>query len=301
MTGPRRARMVAVIVAAAVVVIAGVAGVLTWAGSREEGPEAVARAWLVAVAEGDDEAARAAMSTGIDALDVGGAAERPSEPSVHGVRIEGDTAEADVSFVLAGDVREASLPLTQSSEGWLVGEGALGRVDISTDLGDSVTIGEAVVPAGQIRLFPGTYDFTAAPRDYLDGSASVSVIPGEEHTVALQATYNSAALDAVREVVTDHLNACTQPAATVADHCGLRVPWPADLAALERIAYRVERLPEVQLTEEGGFAATGGVVVATASGTGRDGSPASATYRDDGWTVRGTITVTGAQIRLGVL
>ncbi|TQK20013.1 hypothetical protein FBY40_2532 [Microbacterium sp. SLBN-154] len=293
--------MVTIVVAAAVVIIVGVAGVLTWAGSRDDGPEAVARTWLAAIAEGDEDAARAAMSREVDALDVGGAVERPSEPSVREVRIDGDTAEADVSFVLAGDVREARLPLTQTSDGWLVGEDALGRVDISTDLGDSVTIGEAVVPAGEVRLFPGTYDLTAAPRDYLDGSASVSVIPGEEHTVAVQATYNSAALDAVREAVADHLNACTQPASAVADDCGLRVPWAADLAVLERIAYRIERLPEVQLTEEGGFAATGGVVVATASGTGRDGSPASATYRDDAWTVRGTITVTGAQIRLGVL
>ena len=101
MPGPRRARTVAIIVAVAVVVVVGVAGVLMWAGSRQAGPEAVARAWLVAVADGDEDAARAAMSGG-DALEVGGAAERLSEPSVGAVRIEGDAAEAEVSFVLAG-------------------------------------------------------------------------------------------------------------------------------------------------------------------------------------------------------
>lgn len=300
MPGPRRARTVAIIVAAAVMVVVGVAGVLMWAGSRQAGPEAVARAWLVAVADGDEDAARAAMSGG-DALEVGGAAERLSEPSVGAVRIEGDAAEAEVSFVLAGESHATSLTLSETPDGWRVGPDALGRVDVSTGLGDSVTIGEAVVPVGEVRLLPGIYDITPAPREYLGDAVSVAVLPGERADVAIDPRFTDAGVQAVREAVTDHLNACTQPATVVTDMCGLRVPWPADLAVLERIAYRIERLPEVQLTDDGGFAATGGAVVATASGTGRDGSPASATYRDDAWGVRGTVTVTGEQIRLRVI
>ncbi|WJL96000.1 hypothetical protein QSU92_01950 [Microbacterium sp. ET2] len=300
MTRPRRARTAAAIVVAAVVV-AGVVGVLMWTGSQQESPEAVARAWLRAIAEGDDDAARAAMTAPAEALDVGDAAERPSEPTVREVRINGDTAEADVSFALAGDVHEASVTLAQTPDGWLIGADGLGDVEISTSLGDSVTIGETVIPAGGIRLLPGIYDVAAAPRNYLDGAASVSVVPGGMQAVAIDAAFNDAALGAVREALTDHLDACTQPSAAVPDSCGLRVPWPADIAVLERIAYRIERRPDVQLTDDGGFAATGGVVVATATGTGRDGSPAAVTYRDDAWAVRGTIAVTGEQIRLDVL
>ncbi|NYF17394.1 hypothetical protein HDC37_002222 [Microbacterium sp. AK009] len=301
MPGPRRARTTAIITAAAAVVIVGLTGVLMWVASRQEGPEDVARAWLVAVADGDEDAALAAMSAGVDALDVGISPERLSEPSVNAVRTESDAAEADVSFVLAGETHEVSLPLAQTSDGWRVGPDALGRLEVRTGLGDSVTIGDVVVPAGGVRLLPGIYDLNAAPRDYLAGATSVTVLPGETATVAIDPRFTDAAVEAIRDAVTDHLNACTQPAATVADYCGLRVPWPADLAVLERIVYRIERLPEVRLTDDGGFAATGGVVVATASGTGRDGSPAAVTYRDDAWAVRGTITVTGEQLRLDVL
>ena len=47
-------------------------------------------------------------------------------------------------------------------------------------------------------------------------------------------------------------------------------------------------------------AATGGIIVATATGTTRAGSTASFTYRADDWALRGTIAFTGDEMVLRV-
>lgn len=293
----------AIFTAAGFVFVAVLVGVFAVAASREEGPEAMATTWLRALAEGDDEAARAAMTpdAGAAGVGIGDAAERLTDPVVVGVRVDGDSAEVDVSFVLSGEEHDVTLSLARSADRWRVGTDGLGRLSVATTIGDSVTVGASVIPTGEVLLLPGVYEVTAAPADYLDGEASVSVLPARTRDVAIEAGWGAAGVEAVRDALTAHLNACTRAAAAVPDNCGLRVPWPADIAQLERIAYRVERLPEVQLIGGDGFAATGGSVVATATGTGRDGAPVSATYRDDAWGVRGTVAVTGDRIRLGVL
>ena len=49
-----------------------------------------------------------------------------------------------------------------------------------------------------------------------------------------------------------------------------------------------------------GFDATGGVIVATATGASRAGGPESFTYRADDWSVRGSVRFEGDQMVLAV-
>ncbi len=98
-----------------------------------------------------------------------------------------------------------------------------------------------------------------------------------------------------------YADACTREATEVPPHCGLRVPWAADLATLDRVVFRVEQYPAIALSsDERTFSATGGVVVATAYGTTPDGAPARFTYRDDDWSLRGLVTRAGDELVLSV-
>src|SRR3546814_16513216 len=82
---------------------------------------------------------------------------------------------------------------------------------------------------------------------------------------------------------------------------GLRLPAAADLVSASAGAYGVEQLPRLTLAADGrAFDATGGVVVATVTGTTRDGATRSVTYRDDAWTLRGEVRIRGEQLILGV-
>jgi len=97
---------------------------------------------------------------------------------------------------------------------------------------------------------------------------------------------------AVQEQLDRYADACAKPRDTVPEHCGIVVPWAADLAGLSGVAFRIEKYPVVVLSTDGrSFDATGGVLVATATGTTRDGATASFTYRTDEWALRGDIAV----------
>ncbi|MFD4958631.1 hypothetical protein [Microbacterium sp. NPDC058389] len=113
-------------------------------------------------------------------------------------------------------------------------------------------------------------------------SASVSASPTDpaDRTAAIQ------------EQLDRYADACAAPAATVPAHCGIVVPWAADLAQLSGVAFRIEAYPVAVVSADGGsFDATGGVLVATATGTTRDGASGSFTYRTDEWALRGDVVV----------
>ena len=111
-------------------------------------------------------------------------------------------------------------------------------------------------------------------------SASASPTPSADRTAAIQ------------EQLDRYADACARPATAVPEHCGMVVPWAADLAQLSGIAFRIETYPVVVLSADGGgFDATGGVLVATATGTTRDGATGTFTYRTDEWALRGDVAV----------
>ncbi|MBW9093497.1 hypothetical protein JNB62_07375 [Microbacterium jejuense] len=111
-------------------------------------------------------------------------------------------------------------------------------------------------------------------------SVSASSTPQPDPTVAMQ------------EQLEAYADACATPAATIPEHCGIVVPWAADLATLTGIAFRIERYPVIAVSpDRQSFDATGGILVATVTGTTRDGAPGTFTYRTDEWALRGDVAV----------
>lgn len=100
----------------------------------------------------------------------------------------------------------------------------------------------------------------------------------------------------------DHLEDCTSAELTdgvVPEGCGIRIPWGTEFATVDDVRFRIERMPVLELTDDG-FIAEGGILVATVSGTGQDGSPRTETYRTDSWTLRGDASVEDGDVDLDV-
>lgn len=105
-----------------------------------------------------------------------------------------------------------------------------------------------------------------------------------------------------QQALDEHLEDCTSDEVLegdVPDGCGIRIPWGTEFAHVDDVSFRIERMPVLQLTD-GGFIAEGGILVATVSGTGQDGSPRTETYRTDSWTLRGDATVDDGDVDLDV-
>lgn len=302
----KRGAVVASIALAAVLAAAG-AGVAWWALTRSPGPDVVAHDFLSALADGDgsravaliddlpDSAVRAAES-------LEAAAALVTEPQIESIgSVEGST-RVRVTFALAGEQRTASFGLVERDGAWRISADALGTVTPTTTLGDSVGIGDILLSAETATsLLPGAYEVSAAPTGLLAGATPVAVLPGADAPVAVAASLSPDATAQAQAQLDAYAASCAAPAAAVPEHCGIRVPWAADLAALASIAFRVEASPVVALSPDGRtFAATGGIIVATATGATRDGRTASFTYRADDWGLRGSVSFTRDEMVLHV-
>ncbi len=191
--------------------------------------------------------------------------------------------------------------LTQEGGRWRVDADYLASLQVTTTIGDAVRIGGVLHPVGIVNLLPAVYAVTAAPTGLVDGAAIAVVTNEEPVAVAVDATLSPEAVRAAQEQLDDYLEQCTRTADVAPANCGIRVPWAADLASLEQISFRIETTPVLALSPDARtFAATGGVLVATAAGTTRAGSSASFTYRADDWALRGTVTMTGDTMTLSV-
>jgi hypothetical protein len=299
----RRGLIIGISAAAAVLVVGGV--VAWFLLSRSPGPDATATAYLDALERGDAVAATELLDADVpDAADAfAGADEYLSDPVVDSVS-GGDAAEAraDVSFTLAGETRTATIALLDTDGGWKVASAGLGSLAVTTTAGDAVGVGKALLTADTAHpLLPGVYPVVAAPVGVLGGSASAMVLPGDAATAAVEASVTDETTSAAQRQLDVYLEGCTQPAAEVPAACGIRIPWEADLTALDGLTYRVEQLPQVVLSDDGrSFAATGGVLTATASGQSRAGGAGEVTYRTDAWSLYGSVTFAGNELTLSV-
>lgn len=301
----KRGPLIAVI-AAGVVLLAGV-GVALWLLQRPSGPQAVAEDYLRALAGGDAETALDLVAS--DSLDssmieaaFAGATATISDATVTGVSEDGDTATASITYTLDSTSGSGELMLQQTPTGWKVAPDGLGTVTITSTLGDAAAIGTAVFGVNEpVLLLPALYEIDAAPVGILTGALTVAVAPGSAATAALQPQLSDTALETASAKVQAYVDACTAPADAVPENCGIRVPWAADLATLTSLSFRVETAPTLAFAEDlSSFAATGGVLVATASGTTRDGAPGTFTYRSDDWSLRGGMVFSGNQLVLSV-
>jgi hypothetical protein len=302
----RRAAVIGIAVAAGAVVAVGL-GAGIWNVTRPASPSDVVMTYFSALEGGDARAALAVTETPQEWLGDAVAAYASVGDEISEVRVTSSVVEADaarvvVSFTLAGNPGESSLELAAGPDGgWKITDG-LAELTATTTMGESVAIGDLRVPAGSaIALLPGRYDVEALPRGLVSGSASVSLPPGMRRELEVAASFAPAATDAAQEQLNAYATACAAASSAVPPNCGLRVPWAADLATLSALAFRVEQLPVVALSPDGTtFAATGGVVIATATGTTRQGGTASFTYRADDWALRGTVSFPGDEMVLAV-
>ncbi|MDY0911062.1 hypothetical protein [Microbacterium sp. CFBP9034] len=302
----KRAAVVGVAAGVTAIVIA--AGATGWLLTRPSGPDAAARGFLEALAADDAEAAVALLADEpesrtdlVAAYD--GATSMVVDPRVIGTESEsGGRSRAEVSFTLDGDVVTTSFGLVETRDGWRIAADGLGAVTPTVTIGDAVATGSALLPAGtESDLLPGAYALAAAPVRFLDGETTATVLPGGSEQPEVEASVDPAATEAAQDQFDAYLEECAAPATAVPDNCGLRVPWAVDLTSLDRIAFRIDERPVLALSEDGAsFDATGGVIVATATGTARGGGTASFTYRADDWALRGSVRFTGDDLVLVV-
>ena len=283
------------------------AGVVLWLVLRPSGPQSAAEDYLAALSRGDAASALGLVVT--DGLDVSSAEDAfagvsgtISEARVTAMNEDGDTATAEIAYTLDAASASGEITLVRTDAGWKVTQSGLGTLTIASARGDAAAIGTAIVEVGApFLLLPGLYDVLPAPVGILTGTATAGVTPGGAATADLQPELSDTALETASAQVQAYIDACTAPTDAVPEGCGIRVPWAADLATLTSLAFRVETAPTLAIAEDlSSFAATGGVLVATATGTARDGSAGTFTYRTDDWSLRGGMDFTGNQLVLSV-
>lgn len=300
----RRATIIGISAGAAVLVAA--AGLAGWgAVSRASSPASVVTAYLEALEGGDAERAVALLADP-PAQDVvaayRGAVEAISDPRVVTADTAAGAGNVDVSFVLDGTTHQQRIGVVDTAGGWrLTGDG-LGFVTIDPALGDSVVVGDALLGAdAPLVLFPAVYEVRAAPAGLVDGSATATILTGDNGGISLPGALRPEATAHAQAQLDVYADACAAAAPAVPDACGLVVPWAADLVALDEIGFAIETYPVVTFSDDARtYRASGGSIVATATGETPAGDTASFTYRSDDWTLHGTVTFRGDTMQLSV-
>jgi hypothetical protein len=293
-------RAAVVWIAAGAVVAAAAVGVTAWALTRGGTPDQTAEAYLSALSSGDAAALREVLvepdERVLEAFE--GATSYVSDYSFD--LAEDGSARAEVE--LAGAPAVVGFQVADTGDGYAVTADFLATVEVSTTVGDAVSIGGVVFPVAEpVHLLPAEYVVAAAPAGVLEGATPVAVTNEVPMSAAVEASLSPDATALAQDRLDAYAEACAAPATAVPDACGIRVPWAVDLASLESIAFRVEQLPQLVLSADGTtFDATGGVIVATATGPARDGTAGRVTYRADDWALRGTVRFTGDEMVLAV-
>lgn len=299
-----RRTAIGVAAAAAVVVIA--AGAVTaWVLTRPESADDAAGRYLDALSGGDFAAVEPFLPDTVDTVEIEqlraaftGATGyiEDYDYTVSDGPAGGQRVDADVE--LGGEHRTLGFVLDVAGSGWKLASDYLGLVEVSTSLGDAVRVGGALTGLS-VRLLPAVYPVEPAPGGILLGGSEVAVTSPESTTVSLEPSLSPDAAPLAQDQLDTYAAQCAAATDAVPDDCGLRVPWAADLVRLDTIAFRIEVPPSVALAPDGrSFAATDGVIVATATGIDGDGAAASFTYRADEWALRGTVEFSGDEMAL---
>lgn len=308
----KRAAIVGVAVAGAIV-LAG-AGIVWWLLPREDTAEGAAHAYLDALAGGDLDTIQEMRQPLPEAQEklleraFRSAAGYITQPRIDRLEERGDGVVAvRASAELDGARTELSFEIEQDDSGWVVSGDHLGTLTIDAAMSDGqplerVLVGDALAPASTpLALLPAEYVVMAAPSGFLEGSVEVAVPGGQAAGASLTAALAPGAAGVVQEHLDAYADTCAAPADAVPEHCGIVVPWAADLASLDRIAFRIEQYPAAAVGSDGrSFDATGGVLVATAHGTTREGDAASITYRTDDWSLRGDVELDGDRVVVSI-
>ncbi|MCR2812170.1 MULTISPECIES: hypothetical protein [Microbacterium] len=300
----KRGTVIGVVAASAAAAVA--VGALVWTLTRPGDADDAALAYLDALQTGDVAALQSLLPDDADAaaaLD----AFADADARVEGAEIISRTTHDDVASYTA-DVRlgdtsgTLGFALRADDGAWRLDSGALITVDVAVSLGTAVAVGDVVLPLspdGEVRLLPGGYTLHAAPARFLDGQAQVSVLADDAPAATIDATLSPDAATLAQPQLDAYARTCEGSRAALPEDCGLHVPWAADLATLTEVVVKVQSSPQLSLDADAlSFLATGGQVVATATGTLPGGGVASFTYRDDDWTLRGAVRFDGDEMLL---
>lgn len=301
----KRGPLIALAATGAALVIA--AGVAAFALTRPESADAVAVAqrYLQALQTGDVDAVSALLADPDQAvLDAFAAADAYVADPVLTDVVAGETGTAfEADATLDGAAATVVFTVTDESGTWTVTD-HLATIDVATTLGDAVSVGDAVLPLGEegvVSLLPAVYSLQAAPTEFLDGATTVVAANAEPLSAAIEATLSPDAAAHAQPQLDAYADVCVTPAETLPDGCGLQVPWPTDLTALDTLTARIDAYPVLEIDSAAlTFTATGGAVVVTASGTNREGTQDSVTYRTEDWTLRGAVSFAGDELVLTV-
>lgn len=291
-------------VVGAVVVAAALAGVWAWqAMPRLQTPEDATLQYLRALESGDSRQIEATAidisPASLEAFAGASALIEDAELGVVTLGADNETATAEVSFALDGEQTVAEISLTSVDGRFVVDSSGLGTVVFASAIGSFVSVGDATVPVDEeIALVPAVYTFAAAPTALLDAKEVRAVLPSNEQQVALDAAIRPEATVVAQAQLDEHLSACTETAAAAPEECGIQIPWGTEFQSAAEFRYRVEQLPVIVLTADGGFSAEDGVLTATVAGIGLDGEQREATYRTESWSVRGEVTFTETGLAL---
>lgn len=131
-------------------------------------------------------------------------------------------------------------------------------------------------------------------------------VPTTEATATPSAAPDAGSTEDVRAIaqrrLDDHLEECTAEGmrgGVFPAECGIAIPWGTDFVRVDGGEFRIERLPVLEVIDDG-FVAQAGVLVATLTGVGHDGAARTETYRTDTWSVRGDLTGKGEDLELTV-
>jgi hypothetical protein len=309
----RRGAVIGIVVAAVLVV--GGAGAAWFLLSRQPTAEDAARSYLTALSQGDLDTIQTMRDQRLDEdTERTLAAAFADAAYVEDPKID-DIDEGSVGVVavrataaIESERVDVSFELVRGDDGdWALRGDYLGSATVEAQIEEgarlpAVWIGDALVStAAEAPLLPARYIASAAPRGVVQGEAVLHLGAGDSIAVELTAGLTAHATVRAQEQIDAYAQGCAEPAAAVPDNCGLVVPWAADLAELERIAFRIEQLPTVSLSPAtASFDATGGSIVATATGVTHAGTTASFSYRADDWSLRGTLELSGEEMLLSV-
>ncbi|MDE0545779.1 hypothetical protein [Microbacterium sp. C7(2022)] len=300
----RRSVVITLAASAGVVILGG--AIAAWAVTRPPSAEQVATEYLEALAAGESDAARALL--GDDALaslspdiTLESATETISDVRVDHVGAAGGTATARFTFTLAGSTTRGEFTLVDGSQGWRVAPDALGTLRVGTTRGDSVWLSGSLISTNDEAVaLPAEYEIDAAPAEILAASSAATLVPGNVTEVLLEPELTDTAEARAQETLDEYANACVVPADTIPRHCGIRVPWAADFAAMDGVSMTITDYPVLALSDDGRFFATGGTLEVTVSGRKRSGTTETARYLTDDWSLQGTYDLEGNEMRLVV-
>ncbi|MFT4230916.1 MAG: hypothetical protein QM602_11570 [Microbacterium sp.] len=288
--------------AAGVVAVAAVGGGIAWSLLRHETAEEAAGRYVRALEEGDRDALAGFLADDPERDRLlamfAGATGRISDATLSATGRDGGF-RADVTI---GDGQGVVFfALSDESGRWQLSADDLGTLEATTTVGDAVEIGGVPTSAGAVSLLPAVYPVAPAPAAVLSGGSTVAVTNEEPVTVEIEASLSPEAPALAQQQLDAYARACAAPATAVPSNCGLRVPWGADLTSLTSLDFRIEKTPQVVLAPDAAsFAATGGVIVATARGAARAGGDDAFTYRADDWSFYGSVSFAGGEMVLSV-